>query len=210
MMEQDEIMETPLRVIAICGSLRPGSYTLAALRVALQGAQALGAETQLIDLRDYELIFCDGKQNERDYPADVFKLRRTVQQAQGIIWGTPEYHGGPSGVLKNAVDLMGFDEFQGKVIGLVGTSGGQVGATNALNSLRTIGRSLRAWVIPQQVSIPQAWKAFDQSDHLKSPELEERLLEIGQEVTRFTYLLTSQKGLEFLEQWEQAHLNPGG
>jgi NAD(P)H-dependent FMN reductase len=128
MMEQGQIIETPLRVIAICGSLRSGSTMLAALRVALAGAQALGAETQLIDLRDYELIFCDGKRNERDYPDDVVNLRRMVQGAHGIIWGTPEYHGGPSGVLKNALDLMGFDEFQGKVIGLVGTSGGEMGA----------------------------------------------------------------------------------
>jgi NAD(P)H-dependent FMN reductase len=210
MTEQDQSKETPLEVIAICGSLRAGSYTLAALRLALQGAQALGAGTHLIDLRDYELVFCDGKQNERHYPPDVFKLRRTAQQAQGIILGTPEYHGGPSGVLKNALDLMGFDEFQGKVIGLVGTAGGQVGATNALNSLRTVGRSLRAWVIPQQVSIPQAWQVFDRSGQLKDPELEKRLLDVGQAVARFAYLLTSRKSLEFLQQWEQAHLNPGG
>ena len=209
-MEQGQIMETPLRVIAICGSLRPGSTTLTALRVALGGAQALGAETQLIDLRDYELIFCDGKRNERDYPDDVVNLRRTVQSAHGIIWGTPEYHGGPSGVLKNALDLMGFDEFQGKVIGLVGTSGGEMGATNALNSLRTVGRSLRAWVIPQQVSISQAWKAFDGAGQPKSPEVEKRLLEVGGEVTRLAYLLSSQKGLEFLHEWEQAQQNPGG
>jgi NAD(P)H-dependent FMN reductase len=209
-MEQPGIAETPLRVIAICGSLRSGSTTLAALRVALRGAQALGAETQVIDLRDYDLIFCDGKRNELDYPEGVINLRSTVQAAQGIIWGTPEYHGGPSGVLKNALDLMGFHEFQGKVIGLVGTSGGEMGATNALNSLRTVGRSLRAWVIPQQVSISQAWKAFDATGQPKSPEVEKRLIEVGEEVTRLAYLLTSHKTLEFLQEWEQAQQNPGG
>ncbi len=41
-----------------------------------------------------------------------------VAGAQGIILGTPEYHGSFSGVLKNALDLMGFDEFEGKMIGL--------------------------------------------------------------------------------------------
>jgi FMN reductase len=209
-MEQPGFTETPLRVIAICGSLRSGSTTLMALRVALRGAEALGAETQVIDLRDYDLIFCDGKRNELDYPEGVINLRRAVQAAQGIIWGTPEYHGGPSGVLKNALDLMGFHEFQGKVIGLVGTSGGEMGATNALNSLRTVGRSLRAWVIPQQVSIPRAWGAFDATGQPKSPELEKRLLEVGEGVTRLAYLLTSQKTLEFLQEWEEAQQNPGG
>lgn len=208
-MEQNKITDTPLRVVAICGSLRSNSYTMAALRIALQGAEAMGAETELIDLRDYELIFCNGEKDASSYPPDVLKLRRVVQQAQGIILGTPEYHGGPSGVLKNALDLMGFDEFQGKVIGLVGVAGGQTGAINSLNSLRTIGRSLRAWVIPHQVSIPQAWRVFDSSGQLKASGLEKRLLEVGQGVTRFAYLLTSRQGLEFLEEWEQAHLNPG-
>ena len=48
-------------------------------------------------------------------------------------------------MLKNVMDLMGFDEFQGKMIGLVGVSGGALGASNALATLRTIGRALHAW-----------------------------------------------------------------
>ena len=57
------------------------------------------------------------------YPPGVGKLREEVRAAEGIILGTPEYHGGFSGVLKNALDLMGFDEFEGKMMGLVGVSG---------------------------------------------------------------------------------------
>jgi NAD(P)H-dependent FMN reductase len=113
-------------------------------------------------------------------------------------------------VLKNALDLMGFEEFQGKVIGLVGTSGGPMGAINALNGLRTAGRSLRAWVIPQQVSIAQASKAFDAEGNLIAPQYESLLHEVGQEVARFAYLLTSQQSLELLDRWERAHKNPGG
>ena len=63
------------------------------------------------------------------------------------ILATPEYHGGSSGVLKNALDLMGFDEFEGKMVGLVGVSGGRMGAVDALNTLRNIGRALHAWVV---------------------------------------------------------------
>jgi len=64
-----------------------------------------------------------------------------VKRAQGILLATPEYHGGYSGVLKNALDLMGFDEFEGKMIGLVGVSGGNMGAFGALSSLRSVGRA---------------------------------------------------------------------
>ena len=201
--------QAPIRVVAICGSLNPQSKTRMALNITLQGASEVGAEAHLINLPDYELAFCDGG-DESNYPADVFKLREEVQQAQGIILGTPEYHGGYSGVLKNALDLMGFNEFQGKVLGLVGVSGGATGAINSLNGLRTVGRALRAWVIPNQVSIPQARQLFDDSGQLKDEGVETRLLELGREVVRFAYLHTSDHAMNFLKEWEEAQTNPGG
>ena len=198
-----------VRIAAICGSLRPGSYTRLALQIALQGAAEVGAETQLIDLAAYNLAFCLGAGDDHPYPEDVHRLRREVQAAHGIILGTPIYHGSFSGVLKNALDLMGFREFEGKMIGLVGVSGGRAGAINALDSLRAIGRVLHAWVIPEQASIPQGWRAFDANGKLKDAELEQRLMELGRQVARFAYLHSSDQAREFLRAWESAPPHPG-
>jgi multimeric flavodoxin WrbA len=63
-----------------------------AVAVALKGAEELLCETKLINLREYQLLFCDGKEDESKFPKDVFRLREEVRQAQGIILGTPEYH----------------------------------------------------------------------------------------------------------------------
>lgn len=199
-----------IHVAGISGSLRKGSFTKMALRVALEGAEEAGARTRLIDLGEYELAFCDGNEDESLYPKDVFRLREDVRAAQGIILATPEYHGGYSGVLKNALDLMGFDEFEGKMLGLVGVSGGGIGAFGAMNSLREVGRALHAWVIPEQAAIPEAWKVFDESGKLKDSTLEKRLKEIGRQVARFAHLHTSEKSQEFLKAWEEAPVNPGG
>lgn len=68
------------------------------------------------------------------------------------------------------------------------------------DKLRAVGRSLHAWVVPEQALIPQAWKLFDDTDRLKNMDYEERLKEVGRQVTRFAYLHTS----------EQAPENPGG
>jgi FMN reductase len=89
--------EAIIQIVGIPGSLRTGSYTRRAVECALEGAA--GAATRLIDLRDYQLIFRDGK-DETNYPPGVFRLRADVKQAQGVILGTPEYHGGVSGVLR--------------------------------------------------------------------------------------------------------------
>src|SRR5258706_12299002 len=75
-------MSTKVQVVGICGSLRPGSHTHQALAVALSGAKEAGAETQLIDLRQYKLIFCDGGDAET---TDVLKLRAGVKPGHGII-----------------------------------------------------------------------------------------------------------------------------
>jgi NAD(P)H-dependent FMN reductase len=178
--------------------------------LALKGAEELGCETKLIDLRQYQLVFCDGKENESQFPADVFRLREEVKQARGIILGTPEYHGGYSGVLKNALDLMGFEEFEGKMLGLVGVSGGAMGAFGAMNSLREVGRALHAWVIPEQASIPQAWQEFDDNGKLKDPKLGERVRQVGRQVARFAFLHGSCQTNEFLQNWEKSLENPGG
>jgi len=183
--------EPQIRVVGICGSLRASSYTRMAVNLALSGAGQVGAQTELIDLRHYQLIFCGAVEDEEDYPPDVSKLCEKVREARGIILGTPEYHGSVSGVLKNAIDLMGFDEFEGKVIGLVGVSGGRMGAINALSAVQTIGRQLHAWVIPQQASVPQALEAFDENGNLYDKNLEERIIEVGRQVARFAYLHSS-------------------
>ncbi|MFN7566008.1 MAG: NADPH-dependent FMN reductase, partial [Microcystis sp.] len=103
-----------IKIVGINGSLRPGSYSAMALEVAISRVGALGIETEIIDLRKLSLPFCNGGDDYSDYP-DVAKMQQTVKSAAGLILATPEYHGSVSGVMKNALDLMSFEELSGKV-----------------------------------------------------------------------------------------------
>lgn len=201
---------TPVTVVGLPGSLREGSYTRKAVEIALEGAADAGAETRLLDLRDYDLPLSSGDPREPNYPPGVDRLRKAIQEADGVILGSPEYHSGMSGVLKNAIDLMGFKEFEGKMLGLVGVSGGSMGATNALISLRNIGRALHAWVVPEQTSIPQAWREFDKDGSLQNEALRDRLKRVGEQVARFSTLHTLCQDEAFVKAWETAPENPGG
>ena len=194
--------DKPLLVSGICGSLRPDSHTYKIVSIALNGAREMGAETAFIDLRDYKLEFCDGTGNRENVSQDLGRLRSIVKKSHGIIWGTPEYHGSFSGVLKNALDLMSFDEFAGKMVGLVGVAGGAMGAINALNALRTVGRTLGAWVIPHQVSVASVYNAFDKQGAMVDAKLNQRVLEVGRQVARFAYLHHSQAARDFMDLWE--------
>jgi NAD(P)H-dependent FMN reductase len=86
---------------------------------------------------------------------------------------TPEYHGSVSGVMKNALDLMSFEELSGKVAGLISVLGGQSNS-NALNDLRIILRWVHAWVIPEQISLGQAWKVFNEEGKILDEKLSQR------------------------------------
>lgn len=178
-------MTKTIKILGIPGSLRPGSYTKLAVEHALAGAAAEGAEVEMLDLNAFQLPFAT--EHESKDP-EVLRLRRKIQEADGIVLGSPEYHGSLSGVLKNALDLMEMSDFDGKMVGLVGVSGGVLGASEALNALRSISRALHAWVVPTQAGVPQAWKAFTPKGELTDPALARRLREVGSEVARYTAL----------------------
>ena len=161
-----------VKIVGIGGSLRADSYSQQALKVAAQRLEALGAEVEILDLRTMHLPFCNGEDDYPEYP-DVEKLRNTVQQADGLILATPEYHGSLSGVLKNVLDLMSFAQLSDKVAGLISVLGGQSNS-NALNDLRVIMRWVHCWVIPEQIAIGQAWQAFGPDGKLLDEKLSQR------------------------------------
>ncbi|MDJ0703964.1 MAG: NADPH-dependent FMN reductase [Leptolyngbyaceae cyanobacterium MO_188.B28] len=177
-----------VKIVGIGGSLRENSSSRHALALAAQKVEALGAEVKILDLRKLELPFCNGSNEYPNYP-DVEYLRRTVMRADGMILATPEYHGGVSGVLKNALDLMSFDQLSNKVTGLISVLGGQSNS-NALNDLRLITRWVHAWAIPEQIAIGQAWKAFDSEGALIDQKLAERFDKFAESLVENTRRLT--------------------
>ncbi len=176
-----------VRIVGIAGSLREGSYTQQALKIAAQKVADLGAEVKIVDLRSLHLPFCDGGDDYSAYP-DVAKLSQIVKAADGLILATPEYHGSVSGVLKNALDLMGFEELSGKVTGLISVLGGQPNS-NALNDLRIILRWVHAWTIPEQVAIGSAWQAFGKDGELLDDKLSQRFDRFAQSLVENTQKL---------------------
>jgi FMN reductase len=180
-----------VKFVGIAGSLRSDSHSQQALKLVADRLQTLGAEVEILDLRTLNLPFCDGSKAYPDYP-DVKRLQQAFQAADGMILVSPEYHGSLSGVLKNALDLMSFDQLDGKVAGLISVLGGQSNS-NALNDLRTILRWVHAWVIPEQVAIGQAWQAFSPDGRLVDAKLSARFDDFVQNLYEYTQKLRGEK-----------------
>ena len=194
-------VNSSIRITGICGSLSKNGATLKALKIALKGAAEYGVETTLLELRDLALAFY-GSVPQDEYPPDVLKLRQTIRESRGIILATPEYHGSLTGALKNMLDLMSIDDFETKIVGLVGVAGGNIGAINSLNTMKTICRNLHCWVLPQEVSIPNSSQAFDDDGAAKDPALEDRLLNVGRQLVKFATVQQKVQQDDFMALWK--------
>lgn len=167
-----------MKIVGISGSLRDGSHTRNALDIALEKTKTEGAETELIDLEEINM---DVFNPDEDRNPEVEEAAKSLQEADGIILATPMYHGSYSSPIKTFIDHMGFDEFRDKTVGLLGVSGGSFPIT-ALEHLRTVCKSLDAWVLPHEAAIPEAGDAFE--DGLDD-DLRRRIDELGEKMVRF-------------------------
>ena len=184
----DEV--TNPHITAICGSLGEDSATRRACELALAIAQKEGARTTLVDLREWRLPFAASGFEPNEWP-DAARLNTIVRESDGLLWATPEYHGSFSGVLKNALDLGSFDEYEGKAVALLGVAGGVMGATQALGHLRGIARTLHCLCINEQVSVPRSYSAFDEDAQLKDPKLAAGLEHMARELVRWSKIARS-------------------
>ncbi len=174
--------EEPIRVAALCGSLREESYTALALSRALEEARRGGAETDFVDLRELKVPTFDADTDRAD-AGDAGEVAARLRAADAILLGSPMYHGSYSSPLKTALDYCGFDEFEDKTVGLLAVAGGSFPVTT-LEHLRSVCRSLNAWVIPHQAAIPRSGSAFEDGE-FTDEKLEERVATLGRHAVQY-------------------------
>ncbi len=176
----------PVNIVGLGGSLAAQSTSLAALRVALEGASHAGARTQLFDIRELELPMY--VPHAADVPEAAKRLCDAVYACEGMLWSSPLYHGTISGSFKNALDwlqLLGDRQppyLADKVIGLISTAGGAQGL-QAVNTMEFIVRALRGWAVPLVIPIPQAWRVIQHGEVLNDA-IAGQLRALGAEVAR--------------------------
>ena len=175
-------------VVAIVGSRREGSYTKLALNHALRAAEAAGADGAEIDLDAVDLPLYHP---DRDEQGDSAALVGKVREADGVLVGSPVYHGSYSSTFKNFHDYCGFDEYENTVVGLLAVAGGGSYAST-LEHLRSTIRGVHGWVIPHQVGIHNAHQQFDDGEFTNS-NLATRTETLGHDVVRNAHLRTGGK-----------------
>jgi FMN reductase len=178
--------EERLRVVGVGGTLREGSASLGALRRALAAAGEAGAETELLDLRELDLPMYQPGRALEEYGSGVGRLVEELRGADAVLISTAAYHGTLAGVTKNALDFAQFlsdgdhPYFDGKVVGLISTAGGEQAGANATGALVHVVHSLRGVVAPLMVPISKAWQRADGSGDITDELYGRRLDNLGE------------------------------
>ncbi len=182
-------MTKPPFIVGLGGALRDNSSTEKAMRVVLAEAERAGAGTLLITGQALNLPLYAPEQTARSEAAQG--LVEALARADGIIIGSPGYHGSISGVVKNALDYaedLRADRrpyFTGRAVGCIATAGGWPGAINTLGALRDIVHALRGWPTPLGVAINTSEKVFDEDGACLNHKVETMLKTIAREVMHF-------------------------
>ena len=170
------------------GSLRDRSYSRLCAEEGARILERLGAEVRFFNPSGLPLVD-DGV--DAGHPK-VAELRDLVTWCEGMVWSSPERHGAMTGMMKTQIDwiplsLGGVRPTQGKTLAVMQVSGGSQ-SFNTVNQLRILGRWMRLLTIPNQSSVARAWDGFDEAGRMKPSSFYNRLVDVMEELVRFTVL----------------------
>jgi arsenic resistance protein ArsH len=180
------------RILLLYGSNRPRSFSRLLVLEAERILQYLGAETQIFHPEGLPL-----PDDAPDTHPKVQELRELAQWSEGQVWCSPERHGAMTGVFKSQIDWIPLSAgasrlTQGKTLALMQVSGGSQ-SFNAVNQMRILGRWMRMFTIPNQSSVAKAFQEFDDNDRMKPSSYYNRVVDVMEELVKFTLLLRDQK-----------------
>ena len=181
------------RFLVLYGSLRERSFSRFLAYEAARLLEAMGGEVRIYDAHGLPLP----DDTTADHPK-VQELRDLSIWSEGHVWVSPERHGNMTGVMKSQIDWLPLSEgsvrpTQGRTLAVMQVSGGSQ-SFNAVNSLRVLGRWMRMITIPNQSSVPMAYKEFDDTGRMKPGPLYDRVVDVCEELFKFTLLTRERAG----------------
>jgi chromate reductase len=168
-----------MRILAISGSLRSGSHNTDLLRAAAALAPA-GVEVKLYE--GLKAIPPFDEDDEARPPAAVREWREAIEQADAVLFATPEYNSSIPGQLKNAIDWASRPKAEAALLNkpaaAIGASKSMFGAVWAQAELRKVLSASGARVLDAELAVATAHEVLNGDGTLENPELVESLATI--------------------------------
>ncbi|MBK1673419.1 FMN reductase [Ectothiorhodospira shaposhnikovii] len=184
------------RLLALSGSARRDSLNRKVLAVMARGAEVAGAEVRVVSLGDYPLPLYDGDlEDGQGLPDNAARLQQLFADHDGLLLASPEYNGFFTPLLKNALDWVsrplpdgsgrpGTVHVRGKPAGITAASPGGLGGIRSLQHTRQYLANLGFLVVPEQMGVSQADKAFTDAGELRDEGVRKAVEGVGAAVAR--------------------------
>lgn len=177
----------PPRILLLYGSLRPRSFSRLLVEESVRLLEAMGAEARVFNPSGLPL-----PDDAPETHPKVQELRDLALWSEGMVWCSPERHGSMTGIMKTQIDWIplavgAVRPTQGKTLALMQVCGGSQ-SFNAVNQMRVLGRWMRMVTIPNQSSVAKAFQEFDDSDRMKPSSYHDRVVDVMEELVKFTWL----------------------
>ncbi|HAI13397.1 MAG TPA: hypothetical protein DCM28_16945 [Phycisphaerales bacterium] len=186
-------------ILVFAGSARKDSLNKKLAKAAGEMAGRLGVDVTFVDLADYPMPLYDGDLEEaQGLPQSMLKLYPLFKAADGLMVACPEYNSSVTPLLKNTIDWLSRPQdgeprlgaFAGKVVAVMGTSPGGLGAMRVLRHAREIFGNIGGLVIPQQVAVPNGADVFAADGNIADESVRTRLEEMVKAMVKTTRSLT--------------------
>lgn len=179
-------------IVGVGGTLRDGSTSERALRLALKAAAEMGSETEIFAGSAINLPPYDPSNPQRTPEARA--LVEAIRRADGVIVASPGYHGSISGLLKNAIDYTEDLRTDSRIylseraIGFIVCADGIQAMGSTLNTLRSIAHALRAWPTPFAAIVNSSTRPFGPDGTCESTEVEQSIRLVAAQVMEFAQM----------------------
>lgn len=178
----------PPRILMLYGSLRERSFSRFLTEEAARILELFGADVRIFDPKELPMA---GSVPD-DHPK-VLELRELCLWSEGQVWCSPERHGTVTAVMKNQIDWIPLEmgairPSQGRTLAVMQVCGGSQ-SFNVVNTLRLLGRWMRMFTIPNQSSVPMAYKEFDDAGRMRASGYHDRVVDVMEELFKMTLLL---------------------
>lgn len=178
-----------MKLLGISGTII-GAKTSIVVQKVLEEAKKYqpDLEVELLDLREYEVQFCDGR-NPSNYNEDTKEVLEIINSADFYIMGTPIFQGSLSGPLKNLFDLINPKDLRNKVMGFIATGGTYQHYLVIENQLKPIAGFFRAFVAPGYVYVNN--DHFNRDNEIIDTDVLNRITSLASEVVYMQKALKS-------------------
>ncbi|WP_193554550.1 MULTISPECIES: arsenical resistance protein ArsH [Pseudoalteromonas] len=180
------------RILLLYGSLRERSFSRLVIEESARLLTHMGAEVKIFDPEGLPQT----DTGDENHPK-VQELRELMIWSEGQVWCSPERHGSITSVFKSQLDWIPLSigavrPTQGKTLAVMQVCGGSQ-SFNVVNQLRVLGRWMRMVTIPNQSSVAKAFLEFDENDRMKPSSYYNRIVDVMEELIKFTLLLRDNK-----------------